>query len=115
MLPEERLLVEPLVERWVWLPELRCVWAIAPRLDRLVWTLAVRLCDAELEERLALTEEDPRLVVCEEDDREVVADPPARRDWAEAPGAANIANTMVRAATVLIILLIVLSFLKLAI
>ena len=67
--------------------------------------------DAEPEERLVLTEEDPRLVVCEEDDREVVAEPPEeRRDWAEAPGAAIIAMTMLNAAKVLIILLMALSF-----
>jgi len=58
-----------------------------------------------------LTEEEPREVVCEEDDRVAVEAPPEeRRDWAFASGAAIIAIAMKRAATVLIILLMALSF-----
>ena len=114
-LPAERL-TEPL-------------WLLAlARLVRVFW--AMELAEREAEgppdrlglveiwaERLAveppdrLMEEEPREVVCEEDDRVAVEAPPEeRRDWAFAPGAAIIAIAVKRAATVLIILLMALSF-----
>ena len=127
VLPVERLLVL-LVERLVlplWRLELeellpvRVFWAmeLAERdaeglLDRLelVEILAERLAVEEPPDRL-LMEEEPREVVCEEDDRVAVEAPPEeRRDWAFASGAAIIAIVMKSAATVLIILLMALSF-----
>ena len=125
VLPVERLVVL-LLERLVvplWLLELE-----EPRLVRVFWAteLAERDAEAPLDrlglveiwaERLAeeppdrLMEEEPREVVCEEDDRVAVEAPPEeRRDWAFASGAAIIAIAMKRAATVLIILLMALSF-----
>ena len=134
MLPVEREVEEP-VERLV-LAELedpRLVRSFCAKEERLAEDPAERFTDAledreaeglldrlELEEiwaeRLAeeppdrLMEEEPREVVCEEDDRDAVEEPPERRDWASASGAAIIAIVMKRAATVLIILLMALSF-----
>jgi len=52
-----------------------------------------------------------RTEVCEAEDRAPEEDrPEERRDWADAPGAAIIAIVMKRAAAVLIILLMALSF-----
>ena len=123
VLPLERLL-ELLLERLVlplWLlEELRVVFCAMELAERdaeaplvrlgLLEILAERLAVEEPPDRL-LMEEEPREVVCEEDDRVAVdASREERRDWASASGAAIIAVAMKRAATVLIILLMALSF-----